>query len=149
MKNSLLMSFLLLFSLSFNSAAQTTSEKVIDYTNKMMNKKVDRGECWDLVAFALNYAEAKWKAPLDFGTKIDHTKQDLLPGDIMVFDNSEFKYDGGKMSFVQHYAVVYEVKDKNTIVVAHQNFNNVRKVTLLEIPISGLTKGKIEFYRPS
>lgn len=139
----------LLFIFSINLTAQTTSEKVITYTNKMMNKKVDRGECWDLVAFALNYAEAKWKSPLDFGTKIDHSKEMLLPGDIMVFENSEFKYDGGKMSFVQHYAIVYEVKDKNTIVVAHQNFNNVRKVTLLEIPINGLTKGKIEFYRPT
>ena len=135
--------------ISVNLTAQTTSEKVIAYANKMMNKKVDRGECWDLVAFALNYAEAKWKAPLEFGTIVNHQKDELKPGDIMTFANTEFKLENGKMSFFQHYAIVYEVKYKNTIVVAHQNFNNVRKVTLLEIPINGLTKGKIEFYRPA
>mgnify|MGYP006145525327 CR=1 FL=1 len=149
MKNTLLLSIGLLFLVSFNLTAQTTSEKVITYTNKMMNKKVDRGECWDLVAFALNYAEAKWKAPLEFGVLVNHQKEELKPGDIMTFANTEFKSENGKMSFFQHYAIVYEVKDKNTIVVAHQNFNNVRKVTLLEIPINSLTKGKIEFYRPS
>ena len=56
-----------------------------------MNKKVDRGECWDLVAFALNYAEAKWKAPLEFGTIVNHQKDELKPGDIMTFANTEFK----------------------------------------------------------
>jgi hypothetical protein len=149
MKKTLLLAIGLLFLISLNLTAQTTSEKVIAYTNKMMNKKVDRGECWDLVAYALNYAEAKWKAPLEFGTLVDYQKEDLKPGDVMTFANTEFKLENGKMSFFQHYAIVYEVKDKNTIVVAHQNFNNVRKVTLLEIPINGLTKGKIEFYRPA
>jgi hypothetical protein len=149
MKKTLLLAVGILLITSINLTAQTTSEKVIAYTNKMMNKKVDRGECWDLVALALNDAGAKWKAPLEFGTKVEYLSAPLLPGDIMVFANSEFKYEGGKMAFAQHFAIVYEVKDKNTIVVAHQNFNNVRKVTLLEIPINGLTKGKIEFYRPS
>jgi hypothetical protein len=149
MKLKLYSTLTLLLFFVFSITSQTTSEKVIAYTNKMMNKKVDRGECWDLVAFALNDAGAKWKAPLEFGTKVEYLSAPLLPGDIMVFANSEFKYEGGKMAFAQHFAIVYEVKDKNTIVVAHQNFNNVRKVTLLEIPINGLTKGKIEFYRPS
>jgi hypothetical protein len=129
--------------------AQTTADKMIAYTDKMMNKKVDRGECWDLVAFALNSAEATWTAPTSFGQPIDYKKEKLQPGDVMVFENTEFKIENGKMFFAQHYALVYSIKDANTIVIAHQNYNNVRKVTLLEIPLNALIKGQITFYRPN
>jgi hypothetical protein len=129
--------------------AQTTAEKMIAYSDKMMNKKVDRGECWDLVAFALNSAGAQWTAPTSFGIPLDYKKEALQPGDVMVFEHTEFKLDNGKMSFAQHYALVYSIKDLNTIIIAHQNFNNIRKVTLLEIPLNSLTKGKLTFYRPN
>jgi hypothetical protein len=142
---------LLFISLSIVSPylAQTTAEKMIAYTDKMINKKVDRGECWDLVAFALNSAGATWTAPTSFGQPIDYKKEKLQPGDVMVFENTEFKIENGKMFFAQHYALVYSIKDANTIVIAHQNYNNVRKVTLLEIPLNALIKGQITFYRPN
>lgn len=142
--------FMAITAFSLSTFSQTTSEKIINYTTKMMNKKIDRGECWDLVAFALNDAGATWQSPLGFGTKVDYLKAPLLAGDVMVFENSRFEKPSGEyMTFGQHYALVYEVKANNTIIIAHQNFNNVRKVALLEIDLSTLKKGKIEFYRPA
>jgi hypothetical protein len=148
MKTAKSIALFLFMAFTFPIISQTTAEKMIAYTDKMMNKKVDRGECWDLVAFALNTAGANWTAPTTFGTPLDYKKEKLQPGDVMVFENTEFKLDNGKMTFGQHYALVYSIKDENTIVIAHQNFNNVRKVTLIEIPLNSLTKGKLTFYRP-
>ena len=96
-----------------NLTAQDKNKSIVAYVNKNLNKKIDRGECWDLVAFALNEAKADWKAPFDFGDEIKYPKADLKPGDIISFENVKFEFDGGYVTFPQHYAIVYEVKNKN------------------------------------
>ncbi len=132
---------------STTTIAQDKNKSIIAFVNKNLNKKIDRGECWDLVAFALNEAKADWKAPFDFGDEIKYPKADLKPGDIISFENVKFEFDGGYVTFPQHYAIVYEVKNKNEIVIAHQNHNNIRKVQKLDLDLSTKTKGTMKFYR--
>jgi hypothetical protein len=129
--------------------SQTTpvQNKVISYAMGKMGKKVDRGECWDLASAALNFAEADWAPPLNFGTKIDHKKQPLEPGDILQFSNTSMKFPNGSMSFPKHTAIVYKASD-NRITLLHQNFNNKRYVDTLTINLDYMKSGKLEAFRP-
>lgn len=147
MKNITFTLVVFLFVIFQTTTAQTKNQSIIKYVDKQFNKKVDRGECWDLIAFALNETKADWKAPFDFGDEIKYPKVKLLPGDIITFENVKFEFAGGYITFPQHYAIVYEVKNKNEIVIAHQNHNNIRKVQKLDIDLSTQTKGTIKFYR--
>jgi signal peptidase I len=143
MKN-LISAICILLCFNVTSIAQDKNDAIIAFTKKQMNKKVDRGECWDLIAFALNDAKAEWKVPYDFGNQI---KSDFLPGDIIRFENVKFERENGYITFPEHYAILYEVKDENHIVIAHQNHNNKRVVQLLDITLSDQKKGKMTFYR--
>lgn len=49
------------------------NKKIVDFVNANMNKKVGRGECWDLAAQALNTNHAKWDRKLNYGTRVDST----------------------------------------------------------------------------
>lgn len=142
----LISTIILLCAFNFSSFSQNKNEAIVAYAKKQMGKKVDRGECWDLVAFALDNVKAEWKAPYDFGKEI---KSKILPGDIIRFDNVKFESKNGYMTFYEHYAIVYEVIDDDHIVIAHQNHNNKRVVQLLDITLSDKKKGKISFYRAS
>ncbi|MGV6862669.1 MAG: hypothetical protein ACWA41_12935 [Putridiphycobacter sp.] len=152
MKNIFPFIALLFFSFSYqqNSGEDlpTTNQKIIEFCEKNFNKKIDRGECWDLAKFALDYANADWKAPYDFGTVIQTKKNKILPGDIMQFDNVVFESETSYVTFPLHTAIVYEVKSQDKIVMAHQNFNNNKTVQTFEIDLTSKTKGKITFYRP-
>lgn len=133
--------------LRLGSYAQTAGEKVLEFSKKNLGKKIERGECWDLANSALNYANAKWEAPFNFGDKIDYKKQDLLPGDILQFTNVKFVFTNGSASFPKHTAVVYKA-NKNKVTLLHQNFNNKRYVDTLSINFENIKNGKIEAYRP-
>jgi hypothetical protein len=143
-----LLTIVLLF-ISAKYFCQTTpvQEKVVSYAVGKMGKKVDRGECWDLANSALNFANADWTPPLNFGTKIDHKKQSLQPGDILQFSNTSLKFHNGSMSFPKHTAIVYKAAE-NRITFLHQNFNNKRYVDTLTINLDHIKSGKIEAFRP-
>lgn len=144
-------SFLILLSFIFFGLlqAQTVNEKIVKYCKTNMGKKIDRGECWDLIAFALNNAGAKWNNYDVYGKIYDYEKEKIKAGDIIEFHDAKFvKPDGAWFSMFEHYAIVYEIKEGNTIVIAHQNHNNVRKVQTLEVNLDNLEKGKLIFYRP-
>jgi hypothetical protein len=121
------------------------NQKIVDFSTKSMGKKVDRGECWDLAKFALDYAGAKWEAPFDYGKIVDPKKDTILAGDIIQFE--KVKSSNG-ISFPHHTAIVYKVISSGKYLIAHQNFNYIRKVGTLELDLSLVTKGSIKFYRP-
>lgn len=123
------------------------ANKIVWYGEQNLGKKVDRGECWDLAAGALNYAEADWKSPYGFGEKIDYKKSELKPGDVIQMSNVKFVYPNGSMSFPMHTALVYKA-NKNMVTVLHQNFNNKRVVDTLTFNLNHLKGGKLEVYRP-
>lgn len=145
MKQLFLLTIFLVFGLS--NYSQTKAKGVVDYAVDNMGKKIDRGECWDLVAFALNDVNAEWGSPFDFGDKIDYKKDELQPGDIISFDGVKFVSDNGYQTFPMHYAIVYKVVDKDNITILHQNHNNKKVVQTLDLNLSELKKGKIQFFR--
>lgn len=151
-KTHLLLALLLLVSgFAFRPKA-TVADKVVEFCKKNMNQTVDRGECWDLARFALDFAGADWESPYNFGTKVDYKTEKLHAGDILQMENITFSWSEGDNTFTatfpHHTAIVYEVKANGNIVMAHQNFNNVRKVSTLEISLSDIKSGELQAYRP-
>lgn len=131
-----------------------TNQKVLDYVNTVIGKKVGAGECWDLANEALTYAEAKWKFPNTFGKPYDYKKETILPGDLIQLSNVTIETRTGNsvatITMAKHTAIVYSVneKDKLKIKIAEQNFNNIRKIVLNDWNLSDVKKGKLQFYRP-
>jgi hypothetical protein len=136
----------LLFS-SFRTVPIPVAGKILEFCKTNFGKKVDRGECWDLAYAALNYANADWSSPFNFGDKVDYKKSELKPADVLQFTDAKFMFPNRSMSFPQHTAIVYKV-DKTKITVYHQNFNNRKYVDTLTFTLENITKGKIEAYRP-
>ncbi|WP_258542876.1 CHAP domain-containing protein [Parvicella tangerina] len=129
------------------SYGQEKANGVVEYAVDHLGKKIDRGECWDLVAFALDDVEAEWQSPFDFGEKINYKTTALQPGDIISFDGVKFESDNGYVTFPMHYAIVYKVTDKDHLTILHQNHNQKKVVQTLDLNLADLKKGKIQFYR--
>ena len=126
---------------------------IIQYVKEHINKKVARGECWDLAAEPLNELGANWDKMYVFGKKIDHTKECVYPGDIIQFEGVVAKVVKGNITITvhleHHTAIIYEVKDKNTFVLAHQNTGDWgRKVGLSDFNINDITQGAFTIYQP-
>ncbi len=124
------------------------NQKIVEYCKKHEDKKVDRGECWDLAAFALNEAEAAWFTPYNFGTKYNFKKDTILAGDIIQFENVEFRGKNYSMTMPHHTAIVLEVLVDKKCMIAHQNFAGKRKVQFTEMNFDDVKKGTLQFYRP-
>lgn len=133
--------------IGFSTFAQEHAKAVVKYAVDNLGKKIDRGECWDLVAFALDNSGATWSMPFDFGDQYDYKSETIQVGDIISFDGVRFENDQGYTTFPMHYAIVHEVIDKNKIVIIHQNHNNKKVVQTLEINLADLKKGTMQFYR--
>lgn len=133
-------------------AIPTLNQNILTFINANLNKKIGRGECWDLAAQALNTHHAKWDGMYSYGTKVDYKSECVYPGDIIQFDRVvvEYKSDGevirGEMA--QHTALIYEVQSTGKFVIAHQNYNNNRKVILTPLNMESIKKGKAIIYRP-
>lgn len=128
------------------------NEGIVSYVKQHLNKKVDRGECWDLAAGALNTNNATWDGKYEFGTKVGD-KECVYPGDIIQFKNVELKYKKGEATYLEklahHTAIIYEVKANGVYIIADQNTRfSGRKVGTHELDISTITKGTIQIYRP-
>lgn len=128
------------------------NKNIIAFVSARLNKKVGRGECWDLAAEALRAHHAKWDGKYSFGTKVDYKSECVYPGDIMQFERVivEYKINGGVMrdEVPHHTAVVFEVKSTGDFILAHQNYNNKKKVVLAQLNMAHIKKGKVVIYRP-
>lgn len=128
------------------------NQQIIQFVKQNIHKKVDRGECWDLAAGALNKSNAKWDGKYEFGKKVGD-KECVYPGDIIQFKNVELKYKKGEATYLEklahHTAIIYEVKANGVYIIADQNTRfSGRKVGTHELDISTITKGTIQIYRP-
>ncbi len=143
--------FPLLFFGNFQTEEEIPSvnKKVIAYCTKKMKKKVDRGECWDLAAFALNYANAQWKLPYKFGKAVNYKTHRIFPGDIVQFERVKIAIPNGyQYKYAHHTAIVYKILGKNKYLIAHQNVAGVKRVRTDELDLNYLKRGKVQFYRP-
>ncbi len=124
------------------------NEKVLEFCEENMKKKIGRGQCWDLAEAALNYADANWSTPYNFGKEIDWKSDPILAGDVLQFEKVKFKSANSTAEFPHHTAIVYEVLEKGKIIIVHQNFNSVQKLTTLELNLNELNKGLLMCFRP-
>ena len=129
------------------------NKKIITFVKTKVNKKVGRGECWDLAAEALNTSGAKWDHDYNFGKEINPSKECVFPGDIIQFEGVEIEYWDKNVFYhedlLHHTAIVFEVMEKGKYVMAEQNTaTHGRKVSLDPLDVKNITKGKIRFYRP-
>lgn len=128
--------------------------EIIAFVNSVLKKRVDRGECWDLANKALTKAGAKWDHKFVYGKLIDPVKEEVFPGDIIQFYGVKMKYDKDNQTFSetmkQHTAIVYKVRAPGVYEIAHQNTGGPsgKKVSIGELDLKNVIKGKMKFYRP-
>lgn len=135
-----------------------TNQKVIKYVKTVIGKKVDRGECWDLANAALTASNAAFdrssmKTIYVYGKKLNPAKEEILPGDMIQFENVKLKYKKGNAEYQEsmphHTAIVYKVYGPGHFQLAHQNTGfSGKKVGLSDMKIEDVSKGKMFFYRP-
>lgn len=128
------------------------NKKITSYVTTNLRKKVGRGECWDLAAGALNEHHAKWDGRYTYGKPVDHTTECIYPGDIMQFENVRIETRSANGFFAEemphHTAIVYEVKSTGVFTIAHQNYDNTRKVITTPLTMANIKRGKVMIYRP-
>ncbi|MBU2912794.1 hypothetical protein [Reichenbachiella agariperforans] len=148
----------LLISLSLQTELPELNQKIVRYVDSVMGTKVDRGECWDLAAGALKYSGAYFdrssmKTISIYGRKLNPKKEDILPGDLIQFENVEMKWKDGNTTYsatmAQHTAIVYQVNEPMNYEIAHQNTGEWgKKVGVSNFRLDQVTKGKVMIYRP-
>ena len=129
------------------------NQQIIEFVKSKMNKKVGKGECWDLANEALTLVQAKWDGNLKFGRKVDYKMECIYPGDIIQFEKVKVKYIENKMTYQEamahHTAIIYEVKGTGDFILAHQNTAYTgRKIGTSSLNLMNVTGGKISIYRP-
>jgi hypothetical protein len=138
---------------SFTDSIPEMNKQIIEFVNSKIQKKVGTGQCWDLAAEVLISANAKWNMKYVFGKEIDYKKEPVFPGDIIQLEGVVLNYviNGKKYTekMTHHTAIIYEVKDKTSFTLAHQNTGYTgKKVGLSPLELTTLTKGKFKIYRP-
>jgi hypothetical protein len=129
------------------------NKQVIAFVKSTLGKKIGKGECWDLAAQALNTVHAQWDKNYIFGKEINVASECIYPGDIIQFEGVELEYEKKgvfyKEDLAHHTAIIYEVKDKQSFVLAEQNTDNYgRKVGLNSFELKNIRKGKYKIFRP-
>ena len=129
------------------------NKKIVSLVKSKIGKKVGRGECWDLAAEALNSVAANWDGSYNFGRIVSVEKECVYPGDIIQFEGVEVEYKKGNTIYWEdlshHTAIVYEVKEKGSYVMAEQNTSaGGKKVTLNPLELKNIKKGTFTVYRP-
>jgi hypothetical protein len=149
--------FFLLLSFSLETTGQENipelNRKILNYVDKVIGTKVDRGECWDLAYQALTQNHAQWDGKFVYGKEVNPLKDIIYPGDLIQFYKVKIKYTIGNTVTTevmeQHTAIVYKVLGKGIFQLAHQNTDfSGKKVGLSEMNIGNVVKGKLKFYRP-
>ncbi len=120
------------------------NKKVVQFCLSNEGKTIDRGECWDVAAAALKYADAKPADHFDFGQKYDWRSQEIWPGDIIQFGVSKLESSG---QMIQHTAVVLENQGNKKLKVAHQNVGGKRFIVFEAMDFTTAT-GQIDFSHP-
>ena len=134
------------------------NQQVIGYTEKVIGESVGSGECWDLADYVLTAVNAKFdksskKSIYIFGALYNPENEPILPGDIIQFQDVQVKQKEGNIIYTSNYkhhtAVVYQVVNKNTVILAHQNTSfSGRNVGINELNLEDVSKGKMFFYHP-
>lgn len=142
---------LLALALTGPAAAQAPSKnaKVLAEARNCVGLKVGEGKCGDFVTHCLRRAGAG-KGGL--GREVASSPAGFYPanarpGDVMKFEDATFAWDGGKLVFPAHAAIVLRVNGTR-FTMLHSNFNGELTVREDEIDFRHLTAGRVRVYRP-
>lgn len=129
------------------------NKKMIEFVKSNLNKKVGRGECWDLASQGLNKIGASWDKSYGFGKEIDIKKECIYPGDIFQFEGVKIEYHKKNTTYWEeldhHTAIVFKVNDKESFVMAEQNTSTLgKKVGLSTLELKNILKGSYKVFRP-
>ena len=131
----------------------TLNVGVLKFVKSKINKKVGRGECWDLAAEALEFVDAKWNKEYIFGQEVDPNTDCIFAGDIIQFEDVKLKYIKDEVTYhemmLHHTAIIYQVLGTGKYKLAHQNIrtrNN--RVEITAIDLKDIYKGELHIYRP-
>jgi hypothetical protein len=130
------------------STIPALNQRVLDFAVSNLGKQVGFGECWELGADALVYANAEPPRGQVFGDAVPLNS--MLPGDILEFDNARFVGAGYWLALgaPYHTAIVSGVQG-NSVAMLNQNVNNVKRVQITVIHLADLHSGTIAVYRPA
>ena len=155
----------------------TLNGKVVKFCKNNLGKEVGSGECYDLAAAALQYADAKpqngsedspnagdyvWGKLVYALETTDGSqketkvpKMSVQPGDVIQFRDAKFEgknlrgFETYFTIFPHHTAVVSEVGKADEVLTAlEQNVNDKRVVTANAYRLSDLKTGWVRVYRP-
>jgi len=135
-------------------ASPELNQKIISFVNANMGKRIGKGECWDVVAAALNSVGAKWDKRFNFGKPVDYKKDCVFPGDIIQLNDAMMHDEPVKGVHVydeypQHSAIIIEVKNTGEYILADQNYGiGKNKLNTHPINLKNLAKGTVKVYRP-
>jgi len=109
--------------------------EVVAFVNNHIGQRVGNGQCGTLI----------WKAKGDGVLK--KIKTPPKAGDVIEFLDANYKGSGGEnWSAVRHFVIVMEVIPGGYI-IADQNSAGRKTVALEKFIVSGLTKGKMIYYK--
>lgn len=129
------------------------NQKMLAFVKASLNKKIGRGECWDLAAQGLNSIGASWDKSYGFGKEVDPGKDCIYPGDIVQFEGVKIQYQKGNTIYWEemdhHTAVVFKVNARENYVLAEQNTSTLgKKVGLSNLELKNVLKGTYKVFRP-
>lgn len=146
------LTILFLFFVCSFAFSQQENKTIIFFVNDNLEKKVGDGRCMTLVEQAiLQYKPKGWKKwkkrdETLWVTFAEAKKSGVIPGDIMVYN--DVVKDTTKPGVINHIAIVYDVIDSHTFVIAEQNTTKESKVVLNIEDIKKIYKGEILIYSP-
>jgi hypothetical protein len=93
---------------SYYANTPPTNRRLLEFAEANLNKKVGRGECWDLCAEAMKHENAPFAGPRDFGRVLDEDEIPF-PGDLAM--------QGGP-----HFMMIRCADQDGSLTALHQNW---------------------------
>ena len=122
-------------------------EKLVAFCRANSGKAVGNGVCWTLAdeAFRACGLRRPGREPRVWGRLLDLKKEQPLPGDIIEFRHARFP---DAITGPEHTAIIIATRSKGRILIAEQNWNDIKRVTEREMDPAALISGELMFYRP-
>lgn len=124
------------------------NQKVLEFATSHLGQQVGNGQCWELGAEALAYANAEPPHGQVFGDAVPVAS--TLPGDILEFDNAHFVGANYWLSLgAPYHTAIVSAVEGNSIAMLNQNVNNVKRVQITIIHLADMQSGTMTVYRPA
>lgn len=121
-----------------------TARKIVAFAQQNKGKRVGDGECWGLINSAYCAAGIRHRGGRVWGRRVHWQKEGVRPGDIIEYEYARYPF---AYTDANHTSIILKVLNKDSVLVAHQYWNNNKRVTTTRIPLAYLMAGKQTIYR--